>query len=914
MLPAIALLLHIQIAAAPPPAKQDTTPRAVIATGQRVTPAGMESVFKGRVAGVRFGTRPNELWVAVPGMAHRLNYRENKLVSSAPFDGTPGANGIALDPVAGRVLVASVGRTPTGAPAPTIPGTANVDKDVVTRLAAFAEEAGGSAGGGVAQKPVYVTDALADYMAGAPSVAKRTSASDATKTSQVRRAILPLPASDRVAVIDADRGTVLHQIQLGVLPVASAISADGSVAYVANFGGAKPKRGDRAATQCCAARAEPVRVDKRGVADNGNVSRIDLIASRVTATINVGRHPGALAWDEAHAKLYVVDGLNDAVRVIDTRLNRVIATIAIKPFRERVTGLAPTALALSANGATLYVALGGVNAVAVYSISSGLQGLIPTGWYPSSLDLSADGSTLAVGALLGVGSGEGASSGKRGKFALAVRGSVNVIRVPTTAELAAYSTAVAANNKLSLANASSLANATTPRAGTVARAVPERPGEPSRIDHVVFIVRENRTYDQVLGDLSRGNGDSSLVIYGRDVTPNAHALSEQFVTLDHVFASGGNSADGHQWLTQANESDYVMWPLYFGRSYPSEGNDPLAYGIGGFLWESAQAKGKRVSIFGEFAPAPSDSVAGVRDEFMAKYKQPHAFAASRKQLAARYNTTSEIPSLDRALVREYPGWTMETPDVVMADDFLDHLREWEAGTTMPNLVMMVLPNDHTRGTTPGWCTPKACVADNDLALGKVVEGLSHSKYWKSMAILVVEDDAQNGVDHIDGHRTVALAISPFIKRGSVDSTFYAHPSMVKTVELMLGLPAMSIFDLTATDMRASFIGDAQQPDFTPYTALTPVQSIFETNVRVGAITGPHAAERKRDALASSRMRFDIPDAAPTETLNRILWHQARGWTTPYPAVKHSLFFPMSVDLADDEREGQSKRSAKRRRD
>ncbi|MEP6622602.1 MAG: beta-propeller fold lactonase family protein, partial [bacterium] len=535
MMLALALLVTVQQA-------QDTTPRAVIATGQRVTPAGVQSVFKGRVAGVRFGSKANELWVAVPGMAHRLNHKSNTLISSLAFEGTPGVNGVVMDVAAGRLLIASVGKTPAGAPAPTIPGTAKVDKDAVTRLSAFAE-GGGAATANAAVRPVFVTDALADYMAGSPSVARRASASDPLKKSQVRRAILPLPASDRVAVIDADRGTVLSQIPLGVLPVASAINADGTVAYVANFGGAKPKAGELAATQCCAARAELIRIDKRGVALNGSVSRIDLVAGRVTTNISVGRHPGAMAWDEAHARLYVADGVNDAVSVIDTKTNQLARTITVAPFRERLQGLAPTALALSPDGATLYVALGGVNAVAVYSSGGGFQGLIPTGWYPASLDVSADGGTLAVGALLGAGSGEGTSTGKRGKFVLNVRGSVNVVRMPTSAELAAYTTAVAANNKLTLAKGAqapaSMANA-APRAGVIARAVPERPGEPSPIDHVVFIVKENRTYDQVLGDLGRGNGDSSLVIYGRDVTPNTHALSEQFVTLDHFFASGGN--------------------------------------------------------------------------------------------------------------------------------------------------------------------------------------------------------------------------------------------------------------------------------------------------------------------------------------------------------------------------------------
>ena len=239
-----------------------------------------------------------------------------------------------------------------------------------------------------------------------------------------------------------------------------------------------------------------------------------------------------------------------------------------------------------------------------------------------------------------------------------------------------------------------------------------------------------------------------------------------------------------------------------------------------------------------------------------------------------------------------------------------HLKEWEASKQMPHLTLMLLPNDHTQGTSAGWCTPRACVADNDLALGKVVEALSRSSFWKSMAILVVEDDAQNGVDHIDGHRTVAMVASPYAKRGAIDSTFYSQPSMVKTIELMLGLPALSLFDLVATDMRRSFIGPTEKPDFTPYTALVPKQSLFETNVKVGAITGPHAAARRAAALASARMNFHEPDAAPTEKLNRILWGESKGWNVPYPFVKQSLFFPLAVDIDDDDRE--ERRTKKKR--
>ena len=358
-----------------------------------------------------------------------------------------------------------------------------------------------------------------------------------------------------------------------------------------------------------------------------------------------------------------------------------------------------------------------------------------------------------------------------------------------------------------------------------------------------------------------------------------------------------------------HETEYPMWPLYFGRSYPSEGNDPLTYSSGGFLWEAAQARGKTVRVFGEYAPAASDSVPSVRATLLAQYRdsQPHNPAFFRALLRRRYNTRSAIPSLDRILVREYPGWTEEAPDVVKADVFLEHLREWESGASMPNLVMVVLPSDHTVGTSPGWCAPRACVADNDLALGRMVDGLTHSRFWRSMAVLVVEDDAQGGVDHIDGHRTVALVASPFARRGVIDSTFYNQPSMVKTIELMLGLPALSMFDLVATDMRASFLSPGEKPDFNPFTVRVPQQSLYETNQRVGAITGPFAAARRKAALASARMDFTEPDAAPSEALNRILWHDAKGWSVPYPGVKRSLFFPMGVLLDDDERRERPRR-------
>ena len=888
----IVLLQASQAPVAPPAPKREIPDPGVIATDQRVTPAGVQSVFTDRLAGVRFGTKPDEVWVTIHGSVYRLGVKDNAVLGSAAFDGRAGVQGIVIDPVTGRALVSSVGRLPAALALSRTPGS-----DEMSQVKTVAHVSAYDGDSIVAR---WTSSPLGDEIVGALAVAKRANASGH------RVVVVPLPANDALAVLDADSGSLIKTIPLGVLPVAAVVSADGATAYVTVFGGRKPSRGERAAKQCCDPFAELVRVDARGIAQPGNVTRVDLVAGTVRKTIVVGLHPAGLAWDERGGRLYVANGNSDAVSAIDTRSDSVVRTIAVAPFRERKIGLTPTALALSPDAATLFVTLGGANAVAIYSVPDGrLRGLVPTGWYPTAIDVSADGRSLAVGALFGVGSGNGHASwgSLTARYVHSYRGSVNVIPMPSDAELQAYTTSVAQNNRLTLRSGSA-AVALGPRRNVRPRAVPERPGEPSLIDHVVFIVRENRTYDQVLGDIGKGASDSSLVQYGRDVTPNTHALAERYVLLDHFFASGGNSADGHNWLTQGRETEYPMWPLYLGRSYPSEGIDPLTYSSGGFLWEAARAKGKSVSVFGEYAPSPSWDSAEVRTSVLARYRdpQPGNAAAVRALVGKLYHTRSDIPSLDRVVVRDYPGWTMTVPDVAKVDVILGSLHAWETKGAMPNLVIIGLPSDHTSGTSPGWCTPKACNADNDLALGQIVEALSHSSFWKSMAIFAVEDDAQNGVDHIDGHRTVALVAGPYARRGTIDPTFYSQPSMVKTIELMLGLPALSLFDLVATDMRASFIGPDEQPNLEPYSAIQPAQSLFEVNQQVGMITGPDAAARREAALASARMNFRDPDEAPSDLLNRILWHDARGWQLPYPDVRHSVFFPMSIDLTDEERE------------
>jgi hypothetical protein len=419
---------------------------------------------------------------------------------------------------------------------------------------------------------------------------------------------------------------------------------------------------------------------------------------------------------------------------------------------------------------------------------------------------------------------------------------------------------------------------------------------------VVYIVKENRTYDQVLGDLERGNGDRSLSIYGEAVTPNHHKLAREFVTLDNFYATGGNSGDGHQWVTQAAETDYPYWPGYDGRSYPFDGNDPIAYASGGFLWDVALKAGKTFADFGEFIPlgqyaelktspleelqgGPMRNVIKLRSDLLQQWKQG-------EQFVNRFQVSSPIPPLDAHLVRDFPSYGGTSPDVMRARIFLRYLQQWQAQGSMPNLVFVQLPSDHTAGTTPGYSTPKACLADNDLALGQIVEGISHSSFWPHTAVFIVEDDAQAGVDHVDGHRTVALLASPYARRNFVDSTFYSHPSIAKTIELMLGLPNLSLFDLIATDMRNSFNSTL---DLTPYTAVEPKQSLFEVNPAARALRG----QARRDALESARMDWRVPDAAPVEKLNRILWRNERG-QAPYPGAKSAVLRPSAFDAEEDE--------------
>ncbi len=858
-------------AIAAPPVSSVVDP-GIIPSRQTITPAGLQSIFESRVYGVAFGENGDSIYAATVGQKgshiYQINLKTNQMMDIVSTPVTPGMQGLAYD---------SVGHTPL------LSGLAGggKKKDSVGQLVALKNES------------TVLADDLGSHQIGAVAIGH-------SKNSRRQRlAVMALTFDDEAAVVNLDTREVVYRVKTGVAPFGVVVSANSSVAYVSNWGGRFTKAGERTAATGPEPDADQVLVDERGVVSSGTVSRVDLLSGQVTTSIDVGLHPSGLAWDEERHHLYVANSNSDSIAVVDTATNRSVETIAVQPFSRKVAGAAPESVALSPDSNTLYAACAGINAVAVIDVSAAhphIAGLIPTGWYPNDVAVSQDGKFIAVSTLLGVGSGwnsPGLLARERRdgmkpelsmhrRYVHADRGTVHIIPVPDADELSRYSIAVAENSHLTLENElhSAAESQTKPNANAKPRPVPARVGEPSTIDHVVYIIKENRSYDQYFGSLGKGNGDPSLNVYADDVIPNQRKLARDFVLLDNFYANGGNSADGHQWVTQAAETDYAYWPGYNGRSYPKNGDDPLAFAGSGFLWDHLAAHHKTFADFGEYVGEMPGKNDNVRADYLAEYRQGSGFTD-------KFATKAPIARLNQFLIPDYPAYGLRVPDVVRARIFLRHLKGWESAGTMPNLVMIQLPSDHTAGTSPGFSTPKACLADNDLAVGQVVDGISHSKFWKSTLILIVEDDAQDGLDHVDGHRTVALAISPYIRRGVIDSTFYSQVSMVKTIELILGAPPMSLFDLIANDMRQSF---QQMPDLAPYEAIEPAQSIYERSPDVKALTG----QSRLDAIASNKMDWHEPDDVPTEQLNQILWRNAKG--TEYPEWKRgsSAFFSGSA--------------------
>lgn len=656
-----------------------------------------------------------------------------------------------------------------------------------------------------------------------------------------------------VAIIDTASRTV-QEVPVGSYPYTTV--SLGSKVYVSNWGGRQPLPGDQTDGVI------PVVVDpETGIANNGTISVLDVASRKVIANIEVGLHPSALLLSPDGTRLYVTNANSDSVSVISTSTDQVEQTIDVRLFAGAPLGSAPNALAISPDGRTLYVANGANNAVAVVEMAdwkTSVKGFIPTGWFPAALGLSADGQRLFVGNSYGFGSIAPVPEGQGRSYADRV-GVVSVIDLPDSTQLASYTEEVLRNNR-------------APRTEGVAgwersrRAIPMNRADGSPIRHVFYIIKENRTYDQVFGDLPQGEGDPRLVQFGREATPNHHALAERYVLLDNFYGVGDQSALGHQWCDEAYANDYVH--KYGNARNDFAGTNPMAYAPSGFLWDHARRFGKTVRNYGEFGLVTITPSTATWTDIYNDWRE----GTGRIQISAR----SRVAGLRDILPPAYPGYELRITDQLRADVFLRELAQFEQNGDLPNLIFMALPVNHTQGTSPGFPTPRAMVADNDLALGRIVDAISHSRFWPETAIFVTEDDAQNGLDHIDGHRTVGLLISPYSVRGEVDHTLYNQINMVRTMEQILGLPPMNQFDLAADPMFSAF---TDEPDFAPYDALPNQIALDEMNPGLAGLTGV----QRELAKASMEMDFSEPDAAPEELLNRVIWHSLKGYDVPYPA-------------------------------
>lgn len=676
-----------------------------------------------------------------------------------------------------------------------------------------------------------------------------------------RRAYVAFGKKNALGVVDLARGRVVSEIDVGNAPHSVVLS--GGYAVVSNRGGRRARAGD---PTNLSAKTPIVSTRKSGGAATGTVSIVDLARQRVVAEVAVGLHPSNMAVRGRY--VFVANSNSDTVSVVDVPARRVVSTIAVKPYAGAPFGSSPNAVAV-VDGSRLAVSLGRNNAVALYrwtSPSSGarLDGLIPTGWYPSDVAVDRRTKRLLIANNKGVGSlqadtGAGDSLvgiGAGGTRASYNRGSASIVDLPGTATLQTYTQTVVRNNRWDR-----LLPALRGSPDAPPRAIPDRLGDPSHIKHVFLIIKENRTYDQVLGDLPTGNGDPTKVQFGAAVTPNQHLLATQFPLLDNFYVLGTVSADAHHWLVQSFATDYVEEQFGdFSRGNPFDGGDALAYAPTGFIWEHVQRHGRSVKVYGEFADHRDGT-----------------------------GTRSDIPSLDRVLHRAYPRFDLNITDRERAAIFVEEFERQAAADRVPALSIIQLPLDHTRGLTPGATAPTTDVADNDHATGLIVEAISKSRVWGRSAVFVVEDDAQAGIDHVDGHRTMMFVASPYAKRSYVDSTYYTQIDMIRTIEQILGVPPMTQADALGTPMRSLFM---ETPDTTPFHAVAPAVPQVQ-NPPLASLTGM----ARLWAEACARIDFTHPDAAPEQLLNRAIWYAVNGFV-PYPGDPRVLRPDETLALPD----------------
>ncbi|MEU9102431.1 bifunctional YncE family protein/alkaline phosphatase family protein [Streptomyces sp. NPDC048361] len=701
---------------------------------------------------------------------------------------------------------------------------------------------------------------------------------------------------NKVVALDAATGTIKHSWAVGNAPRGVALVGD--KLYVSNEGGRPARAGDTTINSYgTQVPADPA----TGATTTGTVSVIGLAdPTAAVGSIGVGLHPTAVY--AKNGAVFVTNTADNSVSVIDSRKDRVVQTIATRPWPEASVGFEPNAVTLTDDG-HLLVTLGRADAVAVYRYNSPQQpasyvGLLPTDYFPA--EITTVGKKVVVSNTRGIDARRPGAAGSTGHGTHDTTSSLTQFTLPGDHVIRNQTAKVFRQNGWTTGSVTSAKNETHAKPVPV----PARLGDPSTIKHVFLLVKENRTYDQVLGDLPQGNGDPSLTQFGKNVTPNQHALAQQFGLYDNFYDIGTNSAEGHNWLMQSDNPEYTESSAgEYTRSYDTE-DDALGHQKSGFIWTGAQAAGKSVKDYGEFQSLESKPSGATWQNLYCDSKN---MAPTGQGTAYPIQTGSAIPSLNKVSVPGFPLFDLGVPDIYKNEIWKQDFEK----NGPANLNMFWFSNDHTGGPA----NPAAEVADNDLAVGRMVDEISHSKYWKDSAIFVVEDDSQAGLDHVDGHRAPVQIISPWAAHGTVDHRYYSQITMIRTIEQILGIHPMNQKDSAATPMTGAF---TRKPDNTPFRAVpnrtsltlgvTPQPSCgtdtpapqdtaaapAPTTVQVPPAEQKLAAQWKTWAshqrLTGSKA---VPDYANPTQMNRYTWYQTHNWTTPYPG-DGKLYAPADV--------------------
>jgi YVTN family beta-propeller protein len=713
-----------------------------------------------------------------------------------------------------------------------------------------------------------------------------------------------LNQNDTLAQIDLTKDTQGEQIRVGNAPHSILIDSKGTTAYVSNEGGRAATEAD---FQIWSAGTEIVADSVVGAAITGTVSVVDLPSMTVKANISTGLHPTGMGFYGRY--LLVANTYSDTISVIDTATNVVTRTINLAlpigvPGQGPAYGAGPNSIAVDAENGVAYVALYHANAIAVVNLTKGatnpVMGMIPVAYAPSSVVLNKANNTLIVANDKGIGTrlSYECDYGVCDYNTHQDNGTVSIVPVPLPGTLQAMTQQVIYNNHWDLSENIKSASGGNPKTKPVA--VPAKIGDPSLIKHVFLIVRENRTYDQILGDVAAGNGDPRLAVFGYDPTnkildtPNVHKLVKRFPLFDNFYDPSRQSADGHQWITEgmAPYADDIQSPDWV-RSYPGgNAGDALAYQKKGFLFSEATAAGLPLKLYGEYVENDTfNPPNGTHEEptWAEFFKDAERFLNGKEQTLYYQHTVqaeSSIPAVSNHLIKNFPQFDLNIPDQFRYALWVQDFNKDVKAGTVPALSILWIMCDHTGGPP----TVDAEQADNDLAIGRIIDYISHSPVWSTSAIFMEEDDAQNGVDHIDGHRSPGYIVSPYtVQYGPTQHYYYTQVNMTRTIEQILGLTPMNQFDLIASPMRTAFVKG--QPPKKNFAAWTYVPNQVPLNQGVGANEANPKDSAKIKALRASWLqkkqeifagKMTKPDAEDPDTVNHLNWYEATGFKRPYP--------------------------------